>query len=165
MRYQFVDRILHVDAKGAGTIQTLKTFPRGEDYFDGTFRGQDEVPASLLLESMAFAGGLLLCIRSGYTAQGLLLKVNRATFTCPVMAGEPVTVRSRLIAAQGDWTEQTRPDQGAKLAQTLAQCLVGEKQVAEGDLLFLGLPLEVTLGSRKEELLVKLMDLVALASR
>lgn len=161
MRYQFVDQILHDDASGAGTIETLKRFPRGEDYFDGTFRPETEVPSSLLLESMAFAGALLLCVRSGYAAQGVLLKVNQATFTGPVVAGEQVVIRSRLVATQGDWTAWAGTDEGARLAQTLAECHAGERRVAEADLLFLGMPVEATLGSRMQEILAAVRELVA----
>ena len=159
MQYRFVDQVVHVDAHGAGTIETVKTFPRGEDYFEGIFRSQQEVPSSLLLESMAFAGAFLLCIRSGYTLLGVLLKVNQAIFTCPVVAGERVSVRSRLVSTQGDWTGGPELDQPARLAQTIADCSVGGKQVAQADLLFLGVPLEATLGSRKEEMLATLMEL------
>jgi len=161
MRYQFVDRILHVDANAAAAIETLKTFPRGEDYFDGTFRPEDEVPSSLLLESMAFAGAVLLCLRSDYRLQGVLLKVNQAAFMRPVLADQQVIVRSRLAAVQGEWTGQLVSDQAPRLAQTLGQCFVGESQVAEADLLFLGVPLDVTLGSRKEEVLAAIKELVA----
>lgn len=164
MQYQFVDQVLHLDAHMAGTVETVKTFLPGEDYFDGTFRDQDEVPSSLLLESMAFAGALLLCVRSGYTLLGVLLKVNQAIFAYPAVAGERVAVRSRLVATQGDWAGGPGSDQPPRLAQMLAECHVGEKQLAQVDLLFLGVPLEITLGSHKEEILAKLMKLVAAAS-
>jgi hypothetical protein len=31
MRYRFADRILEIDAHGAGTISTAKAFPRSEE--------------------------------------------------------------------------------------------------------------------------------------
>jgi len=102
MHYQFIDRILEVDAHGAGKVVVIKTFPRTEDYFDGTFRQPDEVPSSLLLETMASAGALVLGIRSGYHANAALLKVNRATFSRPVFAGAALKVRLGLTASQGD---------------------------------------------------------------
>jgi hypothetical protein len=46
----------------------------------------------------------------------------------------------------------------------LAECYVGETLTAQADLLFLGVPLGVTMGSRKEEMLAKLLELVAPAS-
>lgn len=163
MRYRFVDRVLRVDAQGEGTIATVKTFPRTEDYFDGIIRYPHEVPSSLLLESMAFAGALLLCIRSNYTTQGILLKVNRATFPSPVVAGDQVTVRSRLVAIQGSWTSEPGRQQDVGMAQMLAQCFVGGNQVAEADILFLGVPLEKTLGSHMEEIVASVRDLVTQA--
>ncbi len=161
MQYRFVDRVLQIDAQHAGTIATLKTFGRNEDYFSGTFRDREEVPSSLLLESMAFAGGLLLCVRSQYTAQGVLLKVNRATFSDRVRRGEQITVRSRLVATQGDWILGPASAQAGSLAQTQSQCFLGDRQVAEGDLLFLGVSLATTLGSRQDEIVAGVKALVS----
>jgi 3-hydroxymyristoyl/3-hydroxydecanoyl-(acyl carrier protein) dehydratase len=158
--YNFVDRILQVDAE-AGTVTTCMTFPKDADYFGGTFRTQEEVPASLLLESMAYAGSVLLCLRSGYTAQGVLLKVNRATFPGQVGPGGSVTITTRLVAAQGEWRMASALGQGGALAQTISQCRVGERLVADGDLMFLGVSLAATLGARREEVLARVRRLVA----
>lgn len=160
MRYLFIDRVLHIDAHGGGTIAISKAFPRSEEYFDGTFRRQDEVPASLILETMATAGSSLLTARSRYRAQALLLKVNRAAFRRPVRAGEAVVVRSQLAGIQGDWA---RPDAAADarpLAEVQAQAFVGEESVAESALLFVGLPLAWTLSSRREETLAGMLELL-----
>jgi 3-hydroxymyristoyl/3-hydroxydecanoyl-(acyl carrier protein) dehydratase len=160
LQYRFVDRILQVDASGAGTITTQMTFPKGADYFDGTFRLRDEVPASLLLESMAFAGSILLCIRSGYTAQGVLLKVNRASFDRRIAPDEPVTISASLAAIQGEWRMGADSEAGGALAQVLCQCRVEGQQVAEGDLMFLGVPVTTTLGSRKDGILDDIREMV-----
>ncbi len=160
MRYLFIDRILEIDAHGGGTITTSKAFPRSEEYFDGTFRRQGEVPASLLLETMATAGSSLLTVRSRYQAHALLLKVNRAAFQRPAHAGDRVVVRSRLAGVQGDWA---RPDWAAdapSLAEVHAEAFVGGEPVADAALLFVCLPLALTLGARREEALAGILELL-----
>lgn len=163
MHYHFTDRIMDVDAHGAGTITTRKTFPRTEDYFDGTFRQRDEVPSSLILETMASAGAMLLSIRSRYRAHALLLKINGARFQVPVSAGDQVTAHSRVVATQGNWSAELGPEQTVAVAQTLAHTFVGKTQVAEADILFLCIPLVWTFGSRMEDIVTDILDLLGLA--
>lgn len=163
MHYHFADRILEIDAHGAGTITTRKTFPRTEDYFDGTFRPSDEVPPSLLLETMASAGALLLSVRSRYRAHALLLKVNQARFLGPVFAGDQVEAHSRVVATQGDWSADSGPDQTVGVAQTLGRIFVDATQVAEADILFLCIPLTWTFGSRMEDIVTDYLDFLGLA--
>jgi len=163
MHYHFTDRILEIDAHGAGTITTRKSFPRTEDYFDGTFRPRDEVPSSLVLETMAFAGALLLSIRSRYRAHALLLKINQARFLTPVFAGDQVTACSWVVATQGNWSAEPGPDQTVGVAQTLARTFVGKTQVAEADILFLCIPLTWTFGSRMEDIVTDILDFLGLA--
>ena len=163
MHYQFIDRILEVEVHGAGRIVLVKTFPRTEDYFNGTFRRPEEVPSSLVLEAMASAGALLLAMRSDYHANAALLKVNRATFPRPVSAGAELTVRLGLTASQGDWTGSADPHHAAGMAQALAQGFVGGTQVAEADMLFLCVPMAWVLGSGREKVLTHYLELMGLA--
>lgn len=163
MHYQFIDRILEVDAHDAGRIVLVKTFPRTEDYFDGTFRRPDEVPSTLVLETMASAGALVLAVRSGYHANAALLKVNRARFPHPVYAGAELKVSLGLTASQGDWTGQADPRQAVGMAQALAQGFVGEAQVAEADMLFLCVPMPWVLGSGGEKVLTHYLELMGIA--
>ncbi|HSB68243.1 MAG TPA: hypothetical protein VLT62_02765 [Candidatus Methylomirabilis sp.] len=162
MHYQFADRVREIDADGAGEIALAKTFPRTEDFFDGTFRPANEVPSSLVLETMASAGALLLAVRSRYRANGLLLKVTRATFPEPVRAGEELIVRLRLTVTQGDWTGTAGPAH-VGMAQTLARGFVGETTVAEADLLFVCVPMAWVLGSQGDEALIHYLDLMGIA--
>ena len=162
MHYQFVDRVREIDADDAGRIVLAKTFPRTEDFFDGTFRPANEVPSSLVLETMASAGALLLAIRSRYRANALLLKVNRASFPRPVRAGEELIVRLSLTATQGDWTGTAGPA-NVGMAQTLARGFVGEASVAEANLLFLCVPMDWLLGSQGDKALIHYLDLMGIA--
>lgn len=160
MRYLFIDRIVEIDARGTGTIVTSKAFPRSEEYFDGTFRREDEVPPSLILETMAMAGSSLLTIKSGYESHALLLKVNRATFRRPIRAGDRVVVRARLAGLQGAWRGPQDPADSFPLAEVHAQASVGAEPVADASLFFICLPLVLTLGTRREAALAGILELL-----
>lgn len=140
MNYRFVDRILFLDAEGEGRIETLKAFPRTEDCLDDTFRGASMVPPSLVLETLAFSGALLLMARYGYRILALLLKVEEARFWKTVRAHDQVLARSRLIGVQGEVPEAVR------VAKCVGEVLVGREMVAEARLLFLCVPLEAVVG-------------------
>ena len=160
MRYLFIDRILEIDAHGGGTITTAKAFPRSEEYFDGTFRGRNEVPSSLVLETMATAGSSLLTIKSRYQAHALLLTVHRAAFRRPIHAGDRVVVRARLTDIQGDWAPPDAPRAAFPLAEVHAQAFVGADAVADAALFFVCLPLALTLGARREKALAGILELL-----
>lgn len=163
MHYHFADRILEIDAHGVGTITTRKIFPWSEDYLDGTFRREGEVPSSLVLEAMTSASALLLSIRSRYRAHALLLKVNQATFGQPVSAGDQLMVRGRLVATSGNWNAEPGADQDMGMAQTSAEGLVDGSRVAEADILFLCIPLAWTFGSRLEDVITDILEGLGLA--
>ncbi len=160
MRYRFVDRILDIDADGVGSITTAKAFPRSEEYFDGTFRPENEVPSSLILESMAATGSLLLTAKSSYRAHALLLKINRAVLHRPVLAGDSMIVRSRVTGIQADWGRPDASGDSFGVAEVHAQCSVGEDLVADASLFFLCLPVSRTLGAKGEEVLTGALELL-----
>lgn len=161
MRYRFIDRIMAVDARAA-TIRACKVFPRSEEYFDGTFRREAEVPSSLVLEAMATAASLLLASRSRYEAHGILLKVSRAAFLRPVLAGDRMIVDAELRAVQGNWNLEAGAA-GSGMAQIVARSRVEELPVAEADLLFLCVPMAWSLGSGFEREVTDLLDLIGAA--
>lgn len=160
MRYLFIDRILEIDAHGGGTITVTKAFPRSEEYFDGTFRGQNEVRSLLILETMATAGSSLLTVKRRYQAHALLLKINRAEFRRPIQAGDGAVVRSRLAGIQGDWAEPDAPTDSFPLTEVHAQTFVGAEPVADAALFFGCPPLALTLGPRREDVLAGILELL-----
>lgn len=160
MRYRFADRILEIDAHGAGTLSAAKGFPRSEEYFDGTFRRENEVPSSLVLESMATAGSFLLTVKSHYRTHALLLKVNRAAFPRPVLAGDSMVVQARVAGIQGDWSRAEAPADAFGAAEVHARCLVGGEPVADSTLFYLCLPLSRTFGPRRDEVLAGTLELL-----
>jgi 3-hydroxymyristoyl/3-hydroxydecanoyl-(acyl carrier protein) dehydratase len=163
MQYRFIDRVREIDAEGAGTLTLVKTFARSEDFFNGSFREPNEVPSSLVLETMASAGSFLLTVRSRYRALALLIKVNHAAFSRSVLAGDRVTVRSQLLGIQGSWGENEGPVQAGSLAQAFIRCFVDDTPVAEADLLFLCAPIVRTAGPSMERTVSGYLDLLGLA--
>jgi hypothetical protein len=109
---------------------------------------------------MATAGSFLLTVKSHYRAHALLLKVNRAAFRRPVLAGDSMVVRSRVAGIQGDWSRLDTPGEPFGAAEVHAQCSVGADPVADACLFFLCLPLSRTLGSRGEEVLTGMLELL-----
>ena len=160
MRYLFLDRLLEIDAHAGGTITISKAFPRSEEYFDGTFREEDEVPSSLLLETMATAGSSLLTVKSRYQAHALLLKINRAAFHRPVRGGDCVVVRARLVEMQGEWCRPESPADAFPLAEVGVQAFVGNAPVADASLFFVCLPLALTLGPSRDNALAGILELL-----
>ncbi len=161
--YKFVDRILEIDAHGAQTITTCKTFPRTEDYLDGTFRRQGEVPASLILEAIASASSFLMIVRSRYRAMGLLLKLARARFARPLLAGDRLVVQSRVVSVQGNWIDPTTEPQDLGMAEIHARGTAAGALVAEAEALYLSVPMVWMFGSRKEEILTDALELLGCA--
>lgn len=162
MRYRFIDRVLAVDARGAGTIRACKLFPHSEDYYDGTFRREGEVPSSLLLEAMAMTASLLLCIRDRYQTHGVLLKVVRAAFPGRVLGGDRMIVDGVLTALQPPAGGEGSAA-GLGMAQVLLRSRVEETPVAEADLLFVCVPMAWSFGPRHVQVLTDLLELIGLA--
>jgi 3-hydroxymyristoyl/3-hydroxydecanoyl-(acyl carrier protein) dehydratase len=161
MRYRFIDRVLSVDP-GAGTIRTCKLFPRSEDYLDGTFRLDAEVPPSLVLEALAAAGALLLAIRTRYDGHGILLKVPRAVFPRTVRGGDRMTVEAEIGELQGVGGGGAAT-QGPGMAQMCARARVEDALVAEADLLFLCVSGAWSLGPGHAQVVTDLLDLIGMA--
>jgi 3-hydroxymyristoyl/3-hydroxydecanoyl-(acyl carrier protein) dehydratase len=163
MHYKFVDRILEIDAHGGGTITACKTFPRTEDYFDGTFRRQGEVPASLVLETIASASSFLLIVQSRYHTMGLLLKLARASFLRPVLAGDRLIIQSRIVAIQRDRTDPRVAPQDLGIAEIHTRGTVEDVLVAEAEALYLCVPMVWVFGARKEEIVTRALELLGCA--
>ncbi len=163
MQYRFIDRIRELDAEGAGRVTLVKTFARSEDFFNDTFREPNEVPSSLVLETMAAAGSFLLGVRSRYRALALLIKVGRAAFLRPILAGDRMLVRSQILGAQSGRSGTGAPVQSGDIVQTSADCLVGGARVAEAELLFLCVPVASVVGPQADRLLTRYLDLIGLA--
>lgn len=99
MRYRFVDRIVAFDPGPPQALTITKTFPAGDDCFTGPL--PDAVPASLLIETLATAGGHLIRRVLGAGRLPLLLKVEAASDIGAVRPGEPVVAKVVLRGTGG----------------------------------------------------------------
>lgn len=102
MRYQFVDRVVAFDPGPPPTLTIEKTFHDGDDCFSGPM--PDAVPVSLVIETLAMAGGHLIVRSFARDRLPLLLKIEHAIVTDTVRPGETIaaTVMLRGIAGEGD---------------------------------------------------------------
>jgi len=101
MRYQFIDRVVAFDPEPPPRMTTAKAFPAADDCFTGPV--PDAVPVSLLIETLAMAGGHLIVRTLASDRLPLLLKVEDATVTDAVRPGETVmaTVILRGVSGEG----------------------------------------------------------------
>jgi 3-hydroxymyristoyl/3-hydroxydecanoyl-(acyl carrier protein) dehydratase len=159
VRYRFIDRVPAIDA-AAGTITTVKTFPRTADYYDGTFRDEGEVPSSLILEAVAATGSFLILVRSRYYALGLLLKISRSHFTRPLRSGERLVVEAGITGIQGDLNAIFAPDFPIAEVHATARTEAGE--VGSSNMLFLCLPMGLIFGEWKDIVLDDSLELLGL---
>lgn len=88
MRYRFIDRVVAFHAGPPPTLAIEKTFLAEDDCFSGPVPGF--VPTSLLIETLAMAGGHLIARAFGSDRLPLLLKIEDATVTDCVAPGETV---------------------------------------------------------------------------
>lgn len=94
MRYQFVDRVLVFDAARGPTMTVAKMFPATDDCFSGPV--PDAVPVSLLVETVAMAGGHLIIRATAGDRLPLLLKLEDVIVSGRVRPGDTVTATVRL---------------------------------------------------------------------
>lgn len=134
MKFNFLGRVISVEADGGGRIVTSQSFPQGEDYLESPFHPPSQVPATLILESMAASGGRLVRAVSGEKAFGLVVRVEEARFWSSVKAGEEVLVRSELLGIQD------KSGESFGLARTRSQAFVGDEPVAEARIVFICVP-------------------------
>jgi len=123
-RYPFllVDRVIEIDpGKKAVGLKNLS----GEEWF---FQGHSFYPPSLLLESLAQVGGVVLGAKSreedpNATVQGLFAGVSDFTFQrCPVR-GEQIRLKMEVLQSL------------ASIYKFSAEAFVGDEKIAGGQIL------------------------------
>ncbi len=104
MRYQFIDRVVAFDSGPPPTMTIAKTFSATDDCFTGPV--PDSVPVSLLIETLAMAGGHLIARALASDRLPLLLKVEDATVADALRPGETLmaTVTLRGVSGEGKTT-------------------------------------------------------------
>ncbi|MBF0569804.1 MAG: 3-hydroxyacyl-ACP dehydratase FabZ [Candidatus Omnitrophica bacterium] len=117
----FIDKVLEA---GPGSVVASKTIKGDEDYFKGHFPGRPLMPGVLIVECMAQAAGLA-CSTLGEETQGALFFLSRIAdvkFKRPVMPGSTLVLRAQVA------------DKFPPFYKVSVTCEVGEKAVAEGEI-------------------------------
>jgi 3-hydroxyacyl-[acyl-carrier-protein] dehydratase len=86
MRWIWIDRF--VDFRPGKSARAVKNLSFAEDHFADHFPGYPVMPAALILEGLAQAGGILVGEMSDFREKVVLAKVPQARFHREVLAGE-----------------------------------------------------------------------------
>ncbi len=122
MRWIWIDRFLEFErGKSARAVKNLSL---AEEYFADHFPGYPVVPAPLVLEGLAQAGGILVGEANDFREKVVLAKVPKAVFHREMLAGERLVYEVEVL--------HLRPE-GAAVA---GRVVVGEEVTAEAEIFF-----------------------------
>ena len=125
-RYPFLllDKI--VDLVDGQRVTGIKNVTINEPFFQGHFPGHPIMPAVLIVEAMAQAGGVLLLNTVEHPESKLMyfMGIDNAKFRKPVLPGDTLRFELRLDKVRG----------GGKYCRMHADAYVGDDVVAEADL-------------------------------
>lgn len=123
-RYPFllIDRIVELQEK---RVVGIKNVTINEPFFEGHFPGHPIMPAVLIIEAMAQAGGILLLSSVDNAADKLVyfMGINNAKFRKPVIPGDTLRFELELLKLK------------TRICKMKGRAFVGEDLVAEADLL------------------------------
>jgi UDP-3-O-[3-hydroxymyristoyl] N-acetylglucosamine deacetylase/3-hydroxyacyl-[acyl-carrier-protein] dehydratase len=125
-RYPFlmVDRI--VGFEGETKCIGMKTVTINEPFFQGHFPGHPVMPGVLQVEAMAQVASILLFKLSKSASRvGYFMSADDVKFRKPVFPGDTLFIHAELTKNRGD-----------RLAKAKCHCLVNDKVVSEGELMF-----------------------------
>lgn len=127
MRWTWIDRFTAFESGRAATA--VKCLTLAEDHFADHFPGFPVMPAPLILEGLAQAGGILVGEVNRFEKNVVLAKMS-ATFHRDALAGEQLTYDVRLLDIG---------DTGARVA---GQVRSGGALVADAEIMFGHVPAE-----------------------
>jgi 3-hydroxyacyl-[acyl-carrier-protein] dehydratase len=122
MRFVLVDDIVQMTP--GKRIHSVKTLAPSEPLFEDHFPGFAVVPGVLLIEMMAQTAGKCLDAEDRVRGKAMLAQVQRASFRNWVRPGERADIRAEITAS------------AAAYARASCRVIVGDVEVADGDLLF-----------------------------
>jgi 3-hydroxyacyl-[acyl-carrier-protein] dehydratase len=129
MRWLWIDRFL--DFQRGKSAQAVKNLSLAEDYFADHFPGYPVMPAALILEGLAQAGGILVGEANNFQEKVVLAKIPWARFEREVLAGEQLIYDVELL--------HLRPEGGSVHGRVSARA-VGDGSVitpvAEAEIFF-----------------------------
>jgi 3-hydroxyacyl-[acyl-carrier-protein] dehydratase len=95
MRWIWIDRFLEFES--GKSARAVKNLSLAEDHFADHFPGWPVMPAPLILEGLAQAGGILVGEANDFREKVVLAKVPRAVFHREMLAGEQLVYEVELL--------------------------------------------------------------------
>src|SRR5262245_29916365 len=95
MRWIWIDRF--VDFQSGKSARAVKNLSLAEDHFADHFPGYPVMPAALVLEGLAQAGGILVGEVNQFQEKVVLAKVPRAAFHREMLAGEQLVYEVEVL--------------------------------------------------------------------
>jgi len=124
-RYPFllIDRV--IDLVDRDHVTAIKNVTMNEPFFQGHFPGHPIMPAVLIIESMAQAGGVLLLntVERPETKLMYFMSIDNAKFRRPVRPGDTLRLELKLVKLKG------------RFCKMHGEAFVEDDLVAEADLL------------------------------
>jgi 3-hydroxyacyl-[acyl-carrier-protein] dehydratase len=122
MRWIWIDRF--VEFESGKSARAVKNLSLAEDHFRDHFPGYPVMPAALILEGLAQAGGILVGEVNNFQEKVVLAKVPRAVFHREMLAGEQLLYEVEI--------QHLRPE-GASVQ---GRVLVGGQVTVEAEIFF-----------------------------
>jgi 3-hydroxyacyl-[acyl-carrier-protein] dehydratase len=95
MRWIWIDRFLEFHS--GKSARAVKNLSLAEDHFADHFPGYPVMPAALILEGLAQAGGILVGEVNQFKEKVILAKVPRAVFHREMLAGEQLLYEVEVL--------------------------------------------------------------------
>lgn len=95
MRWFLIDRIL--DLEKGKFCRALKNITLGEDYLEDHFPSFPVVPNSLIIESIAQTGGILVGHLHQFKYKVILAKVEKAIFFNMLRPGDQLIIEAKIV--------------------------------------------------------------------
>jgi 3-hydroxyacyl-[acyl-carrier-protein] dehydratase len=134
VRYVLVDRITALEP--GRTLAAIKNVSVSDDLVRRVGPGVSALPASMLLEAMAQAAGLLVIASAERPAQPVLAKVQPFSAHAEPVAGDQVQLRATLedLRTEGARTQVTASVDGTTIAEAVIylglMSIEGDERVA-----------------------------------
>lgn len=125
MRWFLIDRVLEIE-KGR-YARALKNVTLGEDFLEDHFTSFPVMPNSLIIESIAQTGGILVGHVNDFKYKVILAKIEKAVFREMVRPGDQLILEAEIIEQR---------EEGYRVR---GKGKVNDKEVVSAQLMFLNL--------------------------
>lgn len=100
MRWFLIDRILDIE-KGK-FARAVKNITLGEDFLYGHFPSFPVMPNSLIIESIAQTGGILVGHINGFKYKVILAKIEKAVFSEMARPGDQIILEAEILEERNE---------------------------------------------------------------